>query len=174
MNNTILTKTSECYWAIFNELLKVQEINRPRFLEVEILQTLMPPERIISEYYTLGFKTPRQSGKTRWICDFLNKYQNAVCIVTNINFRNEMRLGKSVSGEELPHLDEVALSRVYTVHEMMRFYTLGRYPESLKNADYIVLDETQHLYNRLEFTRTTLATAIKSCRETFPIVVEIN
>lgn len=172
MNNTILTKTSESYWAIFNELLKVKETGPGP----ESLRALLgtSSERILLEYCVLGFTTPRQSGKTRWICDFLNKYQNAICVVTNINFRNELRVEKSILGEELPYLDEVAISRVYTVREMVDFYTTQNYPESLKTADYIVLDETQHVYNRPGFSRDAFAKIITASRETFPIVVEIN
>lgn len=50
-------------------------------------RTEFSKEKELSEYYTVGFRTPRQSGSTFWLIEKLIEDRNAVIVLINSNFK---------------------------------------------------------------------------------------
>ena len=165
------------YWAIFNELLaRAQSVEQQRVMD----RTNLSIPRLVREFRTIGFTGVRQSGKTRWVCDFLNRYPKAVAIVTNQEYKKELLRSRDMAGYEIPHITEADLQRVFTAKEIhSRYREKGiqgtRFPEALLNADFIVVDESYYVYRKVTgFSSQSLESIIAQHFDHLPIVVEVN
>ncbi len=162
------------YWAIFNELLAhVQCVEQLRLMDC----VNAPTPYLVRDFRTIGFTGVRQSGKTCWVCDFLNRYPNAVAIVSNQNYKKSLLRSHDSSGRETPHITEADLSRVFTIREIYNCYREkgienARFPETFLNADFIVVDESYHTYQKIPGFE--LRRIIGKQFDHLPIVVEVN
>lgn len=165
------------FWAIFNGLLpSVHHAETNNFTE----RLNLSPATEIREYRTIGMKVIRQTGKTCWVCDFLNHYPKAVAIVSNLSHKQQMGNMTDFQGNPIPHVKPEDMGRVFTAKGIEDCYAdtgilEGTYPIELLNADFILVDEAYHTYGvRERFGQRQLADIINKRFTHKPIIVEIN
>lgn len=165
------------YWAIFNEQMKC--IDSTEQHNVKNKYNLSGRE-FIREYRTIGFRGIRQSGKTRWVIQALNRFPDAIAIVSTVERRNDMFRTHDARGKELDHLTE-GDNRVFTPKDIHNRYcdkgiTLATFPDTITKAKYVIIDEADFVYGRVAgFTLRELALIYAMHAEgPAPVIVEVN
>lgn len=165
------------YWAIFNEQMKCIESTEQYIVETKFK---LSTRAFIQEYRTIGFRGIRQSGKTRWVIQALNRFPDAIAIVSTIERRNDMFRTHDSQGKEIEHLVE-GDDRVFTPKDIHNRYcdkgiTLSTFPDVITKAKYVIVDETDYVYNRIRgFGLRELCSIYGVHGEgPAPVIVEVN
>lgn len=165
------------YWAIFDEQMK--SIISAEQYNVKTRFNLSGRE-FIREYRTIGFRGVRQSGKTRWVIQALNRFPDAIAIVSTVERRNDMFRTHNSRGKELDHLVE-GDKRVFTPKDFHNCYcnkgiTLSEFPDGIIKAKYVIVDEADYVYGRIAgfSSRELMLVYAMHADGAAPVIVEVN
>lgn len=160
MNTTQKTPVIDC-WAIYNELVKTQNLER-RAEMVARSGIKHNGMMVIDEYASIGMRIPRQCGKTRFVQEFMDKHPQALAVVTNLHFRDDLiaRCKTDISDRIMTAAD----------FDSAKMREQPNWLERIRGVTHVIVDESRHVYERTP--RKWIYTLI--CQNPNIIVVEIN
>lgn len=166
MNTTQETPMVD-YWAIFNELMKTQD---PVRRAENIARTgTWNPATALREYSTIGLTTSRQTGKTKFVAELLEKHPTSVMVVTNLTWKNTLFESRDFITGEL-RLPEHLQAQVITVKQL--FDHSPAVERQLAAAPFVIMDEGELIYQRI--SRRTILTLLANYVQDDVTIVEIN
>lgn len=155
------------YWAIFNELMKTQDPVR-RAENIARTGTWNPAMRL-REYSTIGLTTARQTGKTKFVAELLEKHPTSVMVVTNLTWKNMLFESHDLITGKL-RLPEHLQEQVITAKQLIDHNPVVE--RQLAAAPFVIMDESELIYQRI--CRRAALTLLADYVQDNVTIVEIN
>ena len=163
MNTTQETPMVD-FWAIYNELVKTQSLERrtEQLARFGWGGSKFPLE----EFGVIGIRIPRQCGKTTFVQQFMDRHPTALGVVTHSGFRNDL-----TARCETDTTDRIMTAREFKGGEFAEpLVERPIWDAKIAQFTHVIVDESLFVYKQV--ARKWLYTLF--ARNPNIIVVEIN